>query len=655
MAALSPVPKLYFVDSNGNPLVGGKLWTYESGTSTPAITYSNASGSSNNTNPVILDSRGEALVYLNTEQIYRFYLTDANDVPVWPSPIDNVSSGIVELISLGVFASSYSGYDPSGATFSTTAIQAAINAAVANGTRTVIITGKPKINAPLTYTGNISLVGACGGETFTNNFDQYPIRINCNAVNGYTFDQPDVVDGSGGLAISNICFDGRSSGGIFSTTWQGLVKGSTTSGTSSFYLMLDNVMVGNSNSATSILDLSGQVFCEAKNSFFVNWWYGMAAKSQGANILGTTVTFQKCYFSNLRQVGEFYDNMTDVHFNDCVMESCNTGVAALKTNVTFTNLYSENMGYDPSGTGIVSGITPRNFGIAFAPNITGNVTAMFTSCYGQMIFDALTVLNTTGGRKWFDGIGRSSTLGNGGLIKINDISLAAGTINTLFTADADSPTSKANFQYHLTVKPSTAAIVEADARILSNGYVNLIYSDGNYRMTTVTDGLYSLGGSTYNTLASVPTSVYPNGGGWVVGDSISYANSTLVKGKTSKYVCSTAGTTGARFDTVAFVPSSKSQSVAAAGTMTITAQIDNTGDLHVWEVLASTGANINSFYRVSMESFTGAGQLYSEALVTTNTLTFTMSWGAPYTITITNTSGATLSIYARLVSVTSCH
>lgn len=91
MAFLSPVPKLYFTDSNGNPLVGGKLWTYASGTSTPVPTYTSFTGDTANTNPVILDSRGEALVFLDTTQIYRFYLTDANDVPVWASPVDGIN------------------------------------------------------------------------------------------------------------------------------------------------------------------------------------------------------------------------------------------------------------------------------------------------------------------------------------------------------------------------------------------------------------------------------------------------------------------------------------------------------------------------------------------------------------------------------------
>ena len=45
-AYISPPPNFQFVDTNGDPLVGGLLYTYEAGTSTPVTTYTSSTGNS---------------------------------------------------------------------------------------------------------------------------------------------------------------------------------------------------------------------------------------------------------------------------------------------------------------------------------------------------------------------------------------------------------------------------------------------------------------------------------------------------------------------------------------------------------------------------------------------------------------------------------
>jgi len=54
MTTLTPTPKQQFLDANGNPLSGGKVYTYAAGTTTPLVTYTDESGTTPNTNPVIL-------------------------------------------------------------------------------------------------------------------------------------------------------------------------------------------------------------------------------------------------------------------------------------------------------------------------------------------------------------------------------------------------------------------------------------------------------------------------------------------------------------------------------------------------------------------------------------------------------------------------
>lgn len=89
MAVVTPTAKTQFIGADGQPLVGGKLYTYAAGTTTPSPTYTDNTGATPNTNPVILDSRGEANIWLG-ESTYKFKLTDANDVEIWT--VDYISA-----------------------------------------------------------------------------------------------------------------------------------------------------------------------------------------------------------------------------------------------------------------------------------------------------------------------------------------------------------------------------------------------------------------------------------------------------------------------------------------------------------------------------------------------------------------------------------
>lgn len=98
MAVLTPSPKMQFFDINGDPLVGGKVYTYEAGTTTPRVTYTDNTGASANPNPIILNARGEASIWLGAD-IYKFKLTDANDVEIWTvdyvaAPISGISPSL---------------------------------------------------------------------------------------------------------------------------------------------------------------------------------------------------------------------------------------------------------------------------------------------------------------------------------------------------------------------------------------------------------------------------------------------------------------------------------------------------------------------------------------------------------------------------------
>jgi hypothetical protein len=99
--ALSPIggAGAQFFDNNGNPLSGGKLYTYEAGTTTPATTYTSLAGTTAHTNPIILDSAGRVPggeIWLTLPDFYKFVLRTSTEVLLgtWDN-IQGYSSGSV--------------------------------------------------------------------------------------------------------------------------------------------------------------------------------------------------------------------------------------------------------------------------------------------------------------------------------------------------------------------------------------------------------------------------------------------------------------------------------------------------------------------------------------------------------------------------------
>lgn len=113
---LSPLPIQKFFSNIGLPLVGGRLFTYIAGTSTKVATYTNAGGTLN-TNPIVLNFRGECRLWIDPQQAYKFVLAppgidDPPTNPIWtvdditaaPLAFDNTSNdtGSVNNIALTI-------------------------------------------------------------------------------------------------------------------------------------------------------------------------------------------------------------------------------------------------------------------------------------------------------------------------------------------------------------------------------------------------------------------------------------------------------------------------------------------------------------------------------------------------------------------------
>lgn len=77
-------PKFAAIDDNGLPAVGYEVYSYVAGTSTLTTTYSNRTLTSSNTNPIILNSRGEADIYVGSATKLILVEPDGSpSTPVW--------------------------------------------------------------------------------------------------------------------------------------------------------------------------------------------------------------------------------------------------------------------------------------------------------------------------------------------------------------------------------------------------------------------------------------------------------------------------------------------------------------------------------------------------------------------------------------------
>jgi hypothetical protein len=99
-ATVCPAPQFVGLDNSGNPLSGGKLYSYSAGTTTNLDTFSDSDLSVANANPIILDAGGRATVYLSASS-YKFKLTSSDPEDVIYTQ-DNVISSAPYDVDLDV-------------------------------------------------------------------------------------------------------------------------------------------------------------------------------------------------------------------------------------------------------------------------------------------------------------------------------------------------------------------------------------------------------------------------------------------------------------------------------------------------------------------------------------------------------------------------
>jgi len=172
MASLSPTPKLQFFGTDGLPLVGGKLYTYAAGTTTPLASYTDHTGVTENTNPVILDSNGEADVWLPETTAYKYVLKTSEDVTLYT----------VDYVSVPLTANSFASPPPIGSdvpnsgTFTTLNVTgAAIFESTADFTEDTTFGADASVDGDMTIAGRLSLTGTGAAKLNVGTTAQRPV------------------------------------------------------------------------------------------------------------------------------------------------------------------------------------------------------------------------------------------------------------------------------------------------------------------------------------------------------------------------------------------------------------------------------------------------------------------------------------------------
>jgi hypothetical protein len=145
-----------FFDNNGVPLAGGLIYTYQAGSSTPLVTYTDNGGTIANANPIVLDSSGRVPneIWLLQGYSYKFVIQSATGTSL--ISLDNLygilqtAPAVTNTVPSGLIAiwSGSTGSIPSGWL-------------LCNGSN-----GTPDLrNSFILGAGNTYAVGATGGST----------------------------------------------------------------------------------------------------------------------------------------------------------------------------------------------------------------------------------------------------------------------------------------------------------------------------------------------------------------------------------------------------------------------------------------------------------------------------------------------------------
>jgi hypothetical protein len=160
-------------NSSGQPLAGGKIYTYACGTTSNKTTWQDGAKGSTHANPVVLDGEGKKLIF--ADGCYKFRIDNSADVTQYT--LDNLRFGLYS--GVGTYADSTTGSSNTYVATLTPALLALNNGAsitfVANhtntSTATLNVNGLGAISLTKHNAGTLSAGDIKSGTTYTAVYD----------------------------------------------------------------------------------------------------------------------------------------------------------------------------------------------------------------------------------------------------------------------------------------------------------------------------------------------------------------------------------------------------------------------------------------------------------------------------------------------------
>jgi len=198
-----------FFDDNGSPLVGGKLYSYAAGTTTPLATYTSSTGTVANTNPIILNAGGRTPneIWQATGILLKFVLYNSDNELIGTYdgiPSINDPFGInSQLTSVAGTNSITASATPALTAYATGAIYSFIAANTNSGAATLSIDGLTATS--ITKNGSVALSAGDiqSGKMMLVEYDGTTFQLINNIVYGGSITNGNIVSLTSPLGVAN--------------------------------------------------------------------------------------------------------------------------------------------------------------------------------------------------------------------------------------------------------------------------------------------------------------------------------------------------------------------------------------------------------------------------------------------------------------------